>query len=214
MGKDTSLNTVEQTLAHSPEAQGDLNGIYQQVLGRDADTGGLSTYQSSLASGTSLDQVRGIIAHSPESANDQTNLFDALIGREPGIAELLGMEDQLATPGTSQSSLESALASSGSAGGYALIMPDVGSTTLTALQQTPTLFTFDDIDFGNDTIAGFDPTRDTVELSHTQVANFADLQNHMTNVGGGTLIALDSTHSIQINGVAPSSLGAPNFVIK
>jgi hypothetical protein len=46
------------------------------------------------------------------------------------------------------------------------------------------------------------------------VASFADLQNHMTNAGGGTLIALDSTHSIQINGVAPSSLGAPNFVIK
>ena len=34
------------------------------------------------------------------------------------------------------------------------------------------------------------------------------------HIGGSTLIALDSTHSIQINGVAPSSLGAPNFVIK
>jgi hypothetical protein len=133
-----------------------------------------------------------------------TALFDGLIGREPGIAELLGMEDQLATPGTSQTSLESALSSSGSAGGYMLIMPDVGNTALTALPETPTLFTFEDMSFGNDTIAGFDPTRDTVELSHTQATSFADLQNHMTNVGGGTLITFDSTHSIQINGIAPS----------
>jgi hypothetical protein len=207
-----NLNTVEQTIAQSPEAQEHLNQIYLQVLGRDADPGGLHTYQSFLANGTSLDQVRGIVAHSAESANDLANLFDGLVGREPGIAELLGMEEQLTTPGTAQNSLESALASSGWAGGYSLIIPDVGNAALTALPETPTLFMFDDIEFGHDTIAGFDPTRDTIELSHTQVANLADLQDK-TSVSGSTLITFDSTHSIQINGVAPSSLGASNFLI-
>ena len=50
-------------------------------------------------------------------------------------------------------------------------------------------------------------------LAYTQAANLADLQNKTTSVSGGTLITFDSTHSIQINGVAPSSLGAGNFVI-
>jgi hypothetical protein len=45
------------------------------------------------------------------------------------------------------------------------------------------------------------------------VASFADLQNKTTSVNGGTLITFDPTHSIQINGVAPSSLGANNVVI-
>jgi hypothetical protein len=75
------------------------------------------------------------------------------------------------------------------------------------------LFTFDDIAFGNDTIAGFDTTRDTIQLSPTKASSFADLQSKMTSVNGGTLITFDPTHSIQINGVAPTNLGPNNFVI-
>jgi hypothetical protein len=75
------------------------------------------------------------------------------------------------------------------------------------------LFTFDDIAFGNDTIAGFDTTRDTIQLSPTKASSFADLQSKMTSVNGGTLITFDPTHSIQIKGVAPTNLGPNNFVI-
>jgi hypothetical protein len=123
------------------------------------------------------------------------------------------MEDRLATPGSSQQALVSDLSTTGSAGGYASITADTGSTGLTALQGTPTLFTFEDIEFGNATIAGFDPTRDTMQVSQSQASSFADLQNKMTSANGGTLITFDPTHSIQINGIAPSSLGASNFVI-
>ena len=53
----------------------------------------------------------------------------------------------------------------------------------------------------------------TIQLSHTQASSVADLQNKMTSVNGGTLITFDPTHSIQINGVAPTGLRANNFVI-
>jgi hypothetical protein len=206
-----SLNAVEQDLAHSPESQSHLNLIYLQVLGRDADPVGIDTFTSALASGTSLDEVRGIISHSAEATGDLTRLFSGISGREPGTAELVGMEDQLATPGTSQPGVASNILTSGSAGGYALVTTDAGTAALTALPETPTLFTFDDVPFGNDTIGGFDPPRDTIQLSHTLAANFADLQTKMTNVGGSTLITFDSNRSIQINGIAPSSLGPGNF---
>jgi hypothetical protein len=208
-----SLNAVEVMLAQSPETQNNLNQIYQQVLGRNIDPSGLNTYETALAGGTSLDQAQGLIAHSAEAVADLTSLFDGIVGRAPGIAELLGMEDHLATPGSSQQALASNLSTIGSAGGYTLITADVGSTTLTALPATPTLFTFDDIAFGNDTIAGFDTTRDTIQLSPTKASSFADLQSKMTIVNGGTLITFDPTHSIQINGVAPTNLGPNNFVI-
>ena len=208
-----SLNGVEQMLAQSPEAQSALNLIYQQVLGRNADPSGLNSYTASLASGTSLDQVRVTVAHSSEAAADLARLFGGIIGRAPGIAELVGMEDRVATSGSSQQALATDLSTNGSAGGFAWITPDIGSNALTALQGTPILFNFDDIAFGNDTIAGFDSTRDTIQLPHTQATNFADLQSKMTNVNGSTLITFDASHSIQINGVAPTSLGSSNFVI-
>jgi hypothetical protein len=213
LGDGLTLNQVQVLVAHSTEAQSDLNRIYQQVLGRDADPGGLNTYQDGLGNGQSLDETRSVIAHSSEARSHLTQLFQGIVGRAPGAAELVGMEDQLATPDTAQETLISALSSGGSAGGYLLIVPDIGSTALTALPETPTLFTFDDIEFGNNTIAGFDPTRDSIQLSHAQAQSFADLQSKMTSVGDGTSITFDSAQSIQIDGVAPSTLGPRNFVI-
>jgi len=213
LGDGSTLNQVQVVIAHSPEARSDLNQIYQEVLGRDADPGGLTTYQDGLGSGVSLDEIRSVIAHSPEGQSHLTQLFQGIVGRAPGAAELIGMEDQLATPDTAQETLISDLFSSGSAGGYMLIIPDIGSTALTGLPETPSMFTFDDIAFGNDMIAGFDPTRDSIQLSHAQAQSFADLQSKMTSVGDGTLITFDSAQSIQIDGVAPSTLGPKNFVI-
>jgi hypothetical protein len=207
-----SLNMVEQSLAHSPEAADHLDQIYLQVLGRDADLVGLAGYQSALANGMTLDGVRSEIAHSAEAQSDLITLFQATTGRAPGIAELLGIEDQLSVPGTSLQILASNVSASGTAGGYVSIFADVGDTTLTALPQTPTLFTFAAVAFGNDVVNGFDPTRDTIALSHTEVATFADLQNHMASVNNGTLISLDPTQSIQISGIAPSGLSPHNFI--
>src|SRR5260370_41744661 len=43
-----------------------LNLLYQQVLGRNADSSGLATYGAMLNGGTSLAEIRQIIANSPE----------------------------------------------------------------------------------------------------------------------------------------------------
>jgi hypothetical protein len=207
-----TLNMVERDLAQSPEAASRLDQIYLQVLGRDVDPVGLASYQDALANGFTLDQVRSEIAHSTEAQSDVITLFQEGTGRAPGIAELLGIEDQLAVPGTSQQMLASHFSSSATVGGYVLITADAGNATLADLPGTPTLFTFAATAFGNDVVNGFDQTRDTIALSHTQVATFADLQKHMASVNDDTLISLDPTQSIQINGIAPSALSPHNFV--
>ena len=65
---------------------------------------------------------------------------------------------------------------------------------------------------GANSISGFDPSQDLVELNKANFANFADLQAHSTASGGGTLIALDSASSLLIQGVQPSDLHNSNFV--
>jgi hypothetical protein len=135
------------------------------------------------------------------SSADEVQLFEKIIGDALGTAELLRIEDPLAMPYTSQGLLTDALSSSGSAGG--LIFSDVGSSALTPSQDTPIMLTFEDAEFGNKAAAGFNPTPDSIQLSQKLAQSFADLQNHMTSVGGGTLFSFDSTHSVQISGIAP-----------
>jgi hypothetical protein len=97
------------------------------------------------------------------------------------------------------------------AGGWAVEAPPPGSQTLTAQPSVFNLFAFDHVAFGHDTIAGFDPSRDAIELSSAQAANFAAVQGEMTASGGGTLITLSPSQSIFVQGVAPASLTASNF---
>jgi len=76
---------------------------------------------------------------------------------------------------------------------------------------TPTLLDFTNPGFGNDTVAGFDTSRDTVELAATLVANFTTLQSDITSTAAGASITLGS-QSILLSGVAPTSLAATNFL--
>ena len=92
-----------------------------------------------------------------------------------------------------------------------MLTAGTGDATLTADTETPTLFDFGDIAFGNDTIAGFDPTRDTIQLPHTLAADLTTLNSETTSLAGGSLITLNPSQSILINGVAPANLGAANF---
>jgi hypothetical protein len=85
-----------------------------------------------------------------------------------------------------------------------------GDQTLTA-GATPEVFDFSDLTFGNDTIVGFDPTRDAIRLSSSLADSFAAVQSDMSKAAGGTLIALDPMHSIMLSGVASASLTAANF---
>jgi autotransporter passenger strand-loop-strand repeat protein len=209
----TSLDGVQLILAQSSEAQNDLGALYEQVLNRAADGGGLVTYEGDLATGTSLDTVQTLLAQSSEAQNDLTSLFEGVIGRAPGTAELVGMENQLAA-GTTQSGVLAALSAQGTGGaGETIVTAATGSTSLTAAPSTPTQFTFGNIAFGNDTIAGFDTTRDTIQLPKALVANYTALQSETTSTAAGsTLITLNATQSITLTNLTKSSLSSGNFV--
>jgi len=196
-----SLQDVRDAFANSPEAQGDLTLIYNAELGRAPDPGGLAAFTGALAGGASLQDVRNAVAFSGEAQGDLSAIFQTVESRSPDMAELAGMENQLAPPGGALSSVQPGA-------GFTLLAVPSGNQSLTAL-ATPEEFDFSSIAFGNDTIAGFDPTRDAIRLNHTQAANFASL--NLSTVAGGTLIAFDATHSIALNGIAQASLAAANF---
>jgi VCBS repeat-containing protein len=162
--------------------------------------------------GESLSRLEQAPAQSSAAQTDVSTLFQSIIGRAPDAAELVGMADQLDS-GTTQAELQAALTSTGSAGGYTTQTAPAGNGSLIAPAGTPTLFAFEDVNFGNVTIAGFDPTRDTVELSSSQTANVAALQTDMSSVAAGTLITFSANQTILLNGVAPTSLGSANFLI-
>ena len=65
---------------------------------------------------------------------------------------------------------------------------------------------------GAHAITGFDPTQDVIELSRASFADFASLEAHSTAASGGTLIALDSTSTLLIQGVSPTDLHSSDFV--
>ena len=65
--------------------------------------------------------------------------------------------------------------------------------------------------FGQDTITNFSPTHDNIVLAQAMFANFAAVQNHMTQVGANTVITYDPANAITLTGVKASSLHASDF---
>ena len=62
--------------AHSQAAQGALNGLYQQVLGRDATASEMAQDKDGLASGaSSLSSGRSVLANSPEGKANIASLY-------------------------------------------------------------------------------------------------------------------------------------------
>jgi hypothetical protein len=216
LANGSSLNAVRLILGLSGESRDHIDQLYHDVLGRPVDGGGLATYTATLANGGSLAEVRGILAHSVEAAGDLAPLFRGIVGRAPGAAELVGMEDLLAN-GATQSSLTSTLTLSGPAGltGIARISALPGDSALTAPPAVPTLFNFTDLGFGHDTIAGFDPVRDTLVLPRALVANQTALDNDRRPdaAGTGTLITLNPSHSIDLLATSNATLTQANFQI-
>ena len=84
---------VRQQFAASPEAQNDLNALYRQVFGRDADASGLATYTGLLANGSSLTAVQLILAQSLEAQIDIGAIYQEVLGRAPdggGLTTYMG----------------------------------------------------------------------------------------------------------------------------
>jgi hypothetical protein len=76
------------------------------------------------------------------------------------------------------------------------------------------LFDFTNLAFGHDTIAGFDPSRDAIELPHTLVADLPTLAGELANTAAGALLTLNASHSILVSGVTTTALTpAANFLI-
>jgi VCBS repeat-containing protein/probable HAF family extracellular repeat protein len=90
-----------------------------------------------------------------------------------------------------------------------ILIPN-GDLSLTATSG-PDVFDFSSVQFGSDTITGFDPAQDSIKLSQTLAADFATVQADMSSVAGGTLMTFDASRSITLSGVSSSSLIATNF---
>ena len=83
---------LEASLATSAEAAGDINEIYQQVLGRAVDPHGLATYEGVLAQGGTLAAVQMDVAQSAEAAGVVQNFYQVTFGRAATADELVGMQ--------------------------------------------------------------------------------------------------------------------------
>jgi hypothetical protein len=149
------------------------------------------------------------MAHSAEAQADLTRLFDGILHRDPNAAELAGAEDRLDSGATLQA-VQHDLAAVGSAGAFIAITAPSGDAILNAA-PAPTEFVFNNVNFGRDTILGFDPSQDAIVLDHTQLTDFSAATAHASATGAGTLIALGPTQSIALNGVPLSSLNPSNL---
>jgi hypothetical protein len=150
--------------------------------------------------------LRSGIAHSPAAESALISLFQAIVIRAPSTAELAGMEDQLATPGASQQTLQNQLSTTGSAGGFTTIVAPTFDTTLTAPSTTPTLFDFRNLGFTTDAITGFDVTRDTVELPSV-------LASSLSITGSTDTVVSVSGHMITLAGVAPAGVSQTGNIL-
>jgi hypothetical protein len=120
-----------------------------------------------------------------------------------------GMVTQPAPSGTNLSSVQTDPVANGAADFNVTSVPS-GDLVLTA-QTAPETFDFGGWVFGNDEIAGFDPTQDAIRLNSGLVNSIASVQADTSAIAGGTLITFDASHSLTLDGVAPGSLGAANF---
>ncbi len=66
--------------------EAEINRIYVEVLGRNADPGGMTSWLNALASGWTFGQVRSAIAHSQESQANINRIYQEILGRnaDPG----------------------------------------------------------------------------------------------------------------------------------
>ncbi len=99
------LSGMRQSLATSSGEAGVVTGLYQNVLGRQADVSGLATWENALAGGASLAQVQQTIAQSPEAQNDLDEIISDVQGRQVTAADQPWMEAQEAALGNGSISL-------------------------------------------------------------------------------------------------------------
>ena len=201
-----SLAQLRASFAGSPEAGARLTGLYRDVLGREPDAGGLSAWQGQLAQGWSLAQVRASFAGHSEAQARITNLYQADFGRGPSGAEMTSGQVQLAS-GLSLTDLNSQMLKLASSPVF------VATTGNAAVSGTAgvDVFAFGPGAFGRDSVAGFDPARDLIQLSRTQFPTLAAALARTSPTASGALLAFDNENSVLLQNVAVGNLGASSF---
>ena len=100
LGAGQTTGDLRAWLAHSDVAAAQIQGFYQQALGRDASAGELASWQSALAAGqpgsASLAEVRTAIAGSGEAQTALSGLFQDVLGRAATRTDLAFWTGQLA----------------------------------------------------------------------------------------------------------------------
>jgi Domain of unknown function (DUF4214) len=71
----------EDTPPQAADYYNDIQLIYREVLGREADVDGLIHWSDILASGAELSQVRESIANSPEAQDNIDRIYQDVLGR-------------------------------------------------------------------------------------------------------------------------------------
>jgi Ca2+-binding RTX toxin-like protein len=72
------------------------------------------------------------------------------------------------------------------------------------------VFTFDP-GFGDNTITGFNTSRDVLQFDTTLFANYAAVMADTRQVGANAIITYDANDSVTLNGVQASRLTASDF---
>ncbi len=79
--------------AQLASAEASIQALYQQVLGRDADLGGLTANTAALAGGATPDQLRSGLAHSDEAGRDLNVFYQEVLGRNADAGGLANFEN-------------------------------------------------------------------------------------------------------------------------
>ena len=76
-------NAINRVISNSSvSTQQTIIKIYREILERDVDPSGMTTWTNALASGQSVEQVRRAIAESPEAQNKLNDLYRRMLGRD------------------------------------------------------------------------------------------------------------------------------------
>ena len=91
------------------------------------------------------------------------------------------------------------------------IYPTSNDAPLAATPAMPDEFVLTSLAPGSQTITGFDPMQDVIELSKAQFASFTQVQAVTSAIAGGAMINLGHGNSVLLPGVNPASLHAGDF---
>jgi Ca2+-binding RTX toxin-like protein/pimeloyl-ACP methyl ester carboxylesterase len=72
-----------------------ITNLYQDVLGRSPDAGGLQGWIDALGRNFTLPQIRNAFGHSEEAKGKVSGIYRAVLGREPDVGGLQGYLDAL-----------------------------------------------------------------------------------------------------------------------